>query len=190
MNDTAHVKGLKDLHAFLQTLPKKIEKNIMRGALRAGLNVLKEEAKQSAPIGPASNSGRKKYGNYRGLLRDSLRVDVNSKNGRVTGKLKAGGKDSRAKGRPVAYYALMVHQGTKPHRIKPRKPGGALWVGGKWVGEVFHPGTKGQPFMRETVVSATNQRQALKAFRDYIAARLLKKHQIDVPGAGNWDDPE
>ena len=188
MNDTTHVKGLKELNQFLQTLPAKVEQNILRGALRAGVNVLKEEAKQRVPIAAPSSRGRKVYGNYRGLLRDSVRISVNTKRGTVTAKVKAGGKDRQTKGKPAAFYAHMVHQGTKPHLIKPRKPGGALWVGGRWVGSVMHPGAKAKPFMAQAMGS--KNRHAVMAMRDYIARRLIKKHQMDMPGPGSWDDPE
>jgi len=188
MNDTQHVKGLKELNAFLQTLPAKVEKNILRGGLRAGVAVLRDEAKQRVPVGAPSSRGRKVYRNYRGLLRDSVRISVNTKRGRVTAKVKAGGRDSQTKGKPAAFYAHMVHQGTKPHRIRPRKPGGALWVAGRWVGEVMHPGAKAQPFMAQSF--STKNRQALVAMRNYIAKRLVKKHNLNVPGPGSWDDPE
>ena len=39
------VKGLAELQAALDGLPAKIEANIMRGALRAGANVIRAEAK-------------------------------------------------------------------------------------------------------------------------------------------------
>jgi hypothetical protein len=36
----------------------------------------------------------------------------------------------------------------------------------------------------------SKNRHAVMAMRDYIARRLIKKHQMDVPGPGSWDDPE
>lgn len=52
-----------------------------------------------------------------------------------------------------APYAGYVEFGTRPHQIRPRKPGGSLVfkVGDKTVFArvVNHPGTKAQPFVME-----------------------------------------
>ena len=40
MADSVHVKGLDALQKLLDTLPVKLEKNVMRGGLRAGMNVI------------------------------------------------------------------------------------------------------------------------------------------------------
>jgi HK97 gp10 family phage protein len=190
MNDTTHVKGLKELHGFLQTLPAKMEQNVLRGALRAGVKVLRDEAAQRAPVAAPSRGGRKNYGNYRGLLRDSVRISVNTKRGTVTARVKAGGSDWQTKGKPIAFYAHIVHQGTKPHLIKPKKYSGfgALRIAGRWVSQVMHPGIRGNPFMSKAISS--KQRDALIAMRNYIAKRLVKKHNMNVPRPGSWDDPE
>ena len=39
------ITGLKELYDLLQDLPTKVEKNVMRGALRRGQNVFKDAAK-------------------------------------------------------------------------------------------------------------------------------------------------
>ena len=44
MADIVHVKGLDQLQKFLDTLAPKVERNVMRGALRAGANVVKQVA--------------------------------------------------------------------------------------------------------------------------------------------------
>ena len=49
-----------------------------------------------------------------------------------------------------APYALWVHDGTKPHIIRPRKKSALFWKGAKHpVKLVRHPGTKAKPFMDE-----------------------------------------
>ncbi|GAA3027244.1 hypothetical protein [Streptosporangium longisporum] len=50
-------------------------------------------------------------------------------------------------------YPLYVEYGTRPHTIRPKKPGGTLhWVGADgthhFAQEVHHPGTRAQPFIR------------------------------------------
>ena len=68
------VRGLADLNKFLQDLPVKMEANILRGALRAGLKPIKEAAVQNCPVGDPNDENRIKYGGYRGALRDSIRI--------------------------------------------------------------------------------------------------------------------
>jgi HK97 gp10 family phage protein len=120
------ITGGRELDAFLQTLSVKVEKNILRAALRAGANEFKTEAQAKAPV----KSGK---------LRRSLKVSTGSKGGRVTAKLKVGGK--------MAPHAMLVEYGTKPHKIAP-KNGGGLLIGGNVVGEVNHPGARARPFLR------------------------------------------
>lgn len=56
-------------------------------------------------------------------------------------------------------YALDVHDGTAPHVIVPRRPGGVLRfeaASGEvvYTARVNHPGTRGQPFMSEGAAQA------------------------------------
>lgn len=52
-------------------------------------------------------------------------------------------------------YAVMVHDGTRPHKIRPKRPGGVLRfrVGGRivYAKEVNHPGTRARPFLDRAV---------------------------------------
>jgi HK97 gp10 family phage protein len=120
------IVGGRQLDAMLQSLPVKVEKNILRAALRAGAAVFREQAKANAPV-------------ESGALRRSIKVSVDSKSGRVTAKLKAGGK--------LAPHAQLVEFGTKPHTITAKKDSG-LTVGGNIVSSVDHPGAKPHPFLR------------------------------------------
>jgi hypothetical protein len=65
-------------------------------------------------------------------------------------------------GTPV-HYGVYVHEGTRPHEILPRTPGGVLtWKTGPGSGEnrpgprvfarrTFHPGTRARPFLRRAM---------------------------------------
>lgn len=52
-------------------------------------------------------------------------------------------------------YAPMVHDGTRPHQIRPRNPGGVLRfrMGGRvvYAKVVNHPGTRARPFLDDAV---------------------------------------
>ena len=55
------VTGLAELQKVLDTLPEKIERNILRGALNAGAKPLLNVAKQNCPTGEPSDYGKQQY---------------------------------------------------------------------------------------------------------------------------------
>jgi len=126
------IVGGRECADFLQQLPAKIEKNILRAALRAGANEYKAVAKPLIPVDD-------------GDLVKSLRVTTRVKKGTVYASLKVGGRK--------APHAHLVEFDTKPHKITPKEKK-ALSFGGKAAREVNHPGTKAQPFMRPTADTA------------------------------------
>lgn len=178
------IEGLADLHKMMQELPAKIEANVLRGGMRAGAKVIEEEAKRLAPV-------------ESGALRDSIRVSVRSRNGKVEATIKAG--DSKTKklveNRPDgsvkvtyrnAWYARLVEFGTAQHYIKAIKAKALIlrsnrrassgfakrWT--SWIVEgVTHPGAKRKPFMRPAL--DTKAQQAVQTLADYIRDRLPKE---------------
>ena len=163
------VKGLAELHKTLQDLPVKIEGNVMRGAMRAGANVIKDEARKLAPVGdPYVN--RNKSGDaalhHGGTLRDSLRVSarISRKLGQVSATVKAGGKN--------AWYAHLVEFGTAAHLIKPKNRK-SLFFAGINKELINHPGAKKNPFMR--VAFDRKAHEAIDAIASYIRNRLPKE---------------
>lgn len=143
MADDLNITGGKALDDFLKSLPGKVEKNIMRSALRQGANEFKDEVKATVPVGPPSFENRQLYGAYPGALRDTVRVTTKSKGGKVSASVKIGGKNKKGH---VVFYAHMVEFGTKPHKITSKK--GYLSINGRVVKAINHPGTAPQPFMR------------------------------------------
>lgn len=181
----AQVKGLAELQAAMDSLPAKIEANIMRGALRAGAKLIQAEAKRLAPVAPPNEENRRLYGGYEGLLRDSIRISVSLRRGTVTARVRAGGK-VRGTGDP--YYARWVEYGTKPHRITATTPGGKLLLaGGHPVSSVMHPGTQPRPYLRPAM--DTQAQAAVQAVAAYIRQRLATKHGLDVPDPGEEGQP-
>jgi len=185
------VKGLADLNKFLQQLPAKMEQNVMRGALRAGANVIRDEAKRLAPVSEPNSQNKRRYGFYAGTLRDSIRVSARVKDGRVTATVHAGGK---TKSGANVFYANWVEFGTAAHAIMAKqangknaarrlnrqaKRSGSLQIGGRFVGSVvMHPGSRARPFMRPALDGKAQA--AVLAAADYIKKRLALKHGIDA----------
>lgn len=169
MSEPTSIKGLAELQRALDTLPAKIEANIMRGAVRAAAKVVAEEAKLQAPV-------------LSGALRDSIRVGSQLKHGRVTGRVIAGGRGK--KGKASAFYAHIVERGSAAHIIQA-EPGHMLAVG---VSKVNHPGAAARPFLRPALDGKTGP--AVEAMREYIRKRLATKYGIDVPAEPLGPDDE
>lgn len=172
------VTGVGDVQRFLDQLPAKLEKNILRGALRAGAKVPLAEAREAVPVGPTSGENARLYGGHRGALKESLRISTSARGGTITARVVAGGKN-RKSGADV-FYAHMVEGGTKPHEIKPRRHK-SLFFSGLAREVVQHPGAKKQPFLAPAL--ANHLRATLDAVGAYIRQRLTKAG-IETPDNG------
>jgi len=156
-----NIVGGKELAEFLQTLPLKIEKNIMRSALRAGARVIANEAKLNVPI-------------QDGDLRASIRTGSNAKKGQVEAYARAGNKK--------AWYYRFVEFGTAAHIIKGKNGNNLKFTArdGKSISvpQVLHPGAKAKPYMRPALDSKGDE--AVVAVTKRIRERLTKEG-INVP---------
>lgn len=159
------IAGGRELDRLLQTLPVKVERNILRGALRSGAVPLRDDVKRRAPI----DSGQ---------LRESVRITSRARKGQVSASVKVGNF--------VAWYAHLVEFGTRPHVIKARL-GGALGIGGKAVRQVTHPGIQGKPFIRPAADATTPE--AIREVTKYIRKRLTKEG-LDAPDNAPRDPEE
>lgn len=154
MSDTVNVKGLSDLQRFLDQLAPKLERNVMRGGMRAGANVI-------LPVAKGAIRRRD------GVLADSLKVRTAARGGQVTARIYT-----------RVFYARFVEYGTRPHWITSRKDG-ALSIGGVvFVKAVNHPGAKPYPYLRPAL--DTQATQAVVAAGNYIKDRLATKHGLDT----------
>jgi HK97 gp10 family phage protein len=143
--------GGKELFELLQTLPAKLEKNIMRGALRAGAKVILDEAKQNVPVSS-------------GDLRDSLRVSTSGKGGKVMASVKAGNKK--------VWYSRLVEFGVAAHNINA-SGNGFLSFGGFFTKSVQHPGFQAKAFLRPAFDSKNSE--AIEEIGRHIGKRLTKQ---------------
>ena len=182
------ITGLAALQRALNELPSKIERNIVRSALRAGGREFVKAAKAAVPVDSQD-------------LKKSIRVSTSTRNGKPAAEVKAGNKK--------AFYAHMVEFGTARHLISatggvevkgkkgPKKLGiaatnkriqrGVLAIGDKILGAtVIHPGANAHPFMRPALDTAGPA--AVQAFADQVRKRLTKEG-INTPPV-EVDDPE
>lgn len=112
------IEGIDEVRAALRALPAKIERNVIRGGLRAAAKIVADEAKRLVPV-------------RRGFLKKSIRISSRAKNGIVTVSVKAGGKGAR--------HAHLVERGTKPHLIGRK---------GFKSAPIRHPGARAKPYMK------------------------------------------
>lgn len=175
MSDDLMIKGGAELAAFLQGLPIKMEKNIMRAALAAGAREIAKEVKALAPDAAPSSENARIYGGYAGALRDSVRVSTKvAAGGKITATVKVGGVNK--KGADV-FYVHFVEYGTRPHLIKPSKKR-MLELGAGFARIVAHPGAKPHPFVRPAFDA--KMQAAIEAAANKVRARLTAQG-IDVP---------
>lgn len=164
-----HVSGLVDLEKMLRTLPDKMERNILRSALRAGAREIQKEAKERCPSGEPSREGRWLYGHYKGALRDSIRISFKKRSSWLNYRITAGGKTKR--GVDVFYAHMIEFTGAAAHEITPKKFG-SLFIGGLFRKAANHPGMRPRPFMRPALDSQSGA--AIIAVGNYIRQRLTK----------------
>lgn len=151
------VKGLVELQRFLDQLPEKLQRNVMRGALRAGMNVVK----------PAAQANIRSVS---GELAKGLKIGTRSQGTTVIARLRATG--------PHAFVGHMLEfTGAAPHEILPAVAG-SLVLGGFFYEAVQHPGFTPRPFMRPALDGEAQR--AVVAAAEYIKTRLATKEGIEA----------
>lgn len=153
------INGLQALDQALSELPLKVERNIVRGMLRAAAAVIVGQAKQRVPV----RSGR---------LAKSIRARSGLRNGRPQAQVRVGGT-----GKGAAWYAHLVEFGAAPHDIKPRSRK-SLFLAGLAREIVHHPGATAHPFMRPAMDAS--HLAAAEAAAAYARKRLTKEG-INLP---------
>lgn len=171
-----NISGLKELDALLRTLPDKLSRNIMRGALRAGAKEIMETAKSICPVGEPSSRGKNKYRLYSGALRDSIRLTVKLRGGIVSASVKAGGK-SKKTGADVYYAHIIEYTGAAAHTITAKNRTN-LSFGGLFFQSADHPGMTKKPFMRPAADARASA--AVITVGNYIKNRLATKEGLDT----------
>lgn len=157
MADFVNVKGLEELQKFLDQVAPNVEANIMRGALRAGMSVVKPVAQNNVH-------------SVSGELAKGLRIGTRNRGGVVTSNLRATGPHG-----PVAH---LVEFGTRPHNISAKVKGGWLSFMNIFRKIVAHPGTKPKPFMRPALDSMATE--AVIASAEYVKKRLATKQGFET----------
>jgi len=169
MNDLIHVKGLSDLGKALQTLPDKLQKNVLRGALRAGMKPVRVQARANVV-------------KQSGVLAKGLKVSTNSRGKMVYSKLKTSGAHD--------FIARFIEFGTARHWISSKsgkmlRIAGVNAEGGQFVTfkqRVEHTGSRALPFMRPALDAQAEA--AVVATGEYIRGRLTEQG-INIPDSGD-----
>jgi len=156
MADLENIKGLAELEKFMDQLTPKIAANVARGALRAGMSVVKPVA--------ASNIHK-----VSGELAKGLKIGTRRRGVLITSNLKATGKH-----RSIAH---LVEFGTQPHNIAA-KFGGMLSFLNVLRKTVHHPGAHPHKFMRPALDGQA--RNAVNAVAQYMRTRLATKEGLDT----------
>ena len=162
---TASLKGGLDLNAFLAALPENLEQNVLRGALKAGANVIADRAREMCRSEE---------------VRETIKTISRTAKNIVTAKIQTKGE--------AAFKAPWLEHGTDPHfitvdddvrggrtvrKINKDAKKGSLVIGGMFVGTtVHHPGARPYPFMRPA--ADTGEGAAIEAIGAHIAMKMTK----------------
>lgn len=186
---TLTLKGGPELLATLDLFPNNVQRNVLRGALRAGAKIIRDEVKSTIPV-------------RKGRLRRSITYGSQVRDGGPIGYVRLRGY--------VAYIGHFIEFGVSPHLIKSRAtktgersvvaPAGhtvryigkvrtnarSLKIGRKFVGPVIHhPGFASKPFMRPALDHKA--KEAIVAMGEYMAHRIqygdIKAPRLDVDEA-------
>ncbi len=177
---TINMKGGRELAAFLQAFPARIQKGAVRSALTAAAKPVRDQARANAP----KESGQL----AKSIKTGSPKVE---QDGRVTIKVRLAGQHS--------YLGHFIEYGVRPHFISagdsglsPRKltqkarrdgsteEGGALKIGDTFVsGGVMHPGFAAKPFLRPAL--DTKMDEATKAFAERLRTYLKDRSGLTAP---------
>lgn len=149
------VKGQSELERFFDEAPGKIQRNILRGAARAGAQELREAAQDNLRRNGSVKTGKLLMGLEVGSRADG---DV------VTGYVRTTGEH--------AFVGPILEYGAKPHVITP-KNGGLLFFSGVFAKSVRHPGVRPIPFMRPAL--DTSGSVVLSSVGTYVEARMKDK---------------
>jgi len=138
------IQGLDTLTALLKEAPTTVEPILQQAIVTASDVLAKYTARPQVP--------------YRtGFLIQTFRRDV---------------QRLMARWFPTASYAKWVEDGTDPHWIEPTS-GYLYWKGAPHpMARVFHPGTKGQPYMESILAAAKSDINDV--FRQAISAAIAK----------------
>lgn len=156
MSEDVEISGLPELYKLMQELPVNYERNVARGALRAGMNVVKPMAQQLA---------RKASGVYAA----GLKVGTRARGGVVTSNLKPKG--------PHAFLGKWIEFGTRPHNIAAKKSGWLSFMN-IFRKEVVHPGARPFPHLRPALDA--QKQAAVIAVAEYSKRVMATKHGLDT----------
>lgn len=156
------VEGVPGALARLDMMGQDLQRKGVAAGLAPLSTAIRKRMVQETPVD--QNIMRKAINTSQLNDRQAQRIRLN---GRFVG-LKAGqvarliGPNKRVNGRRRAQFAHLVEGGTKPHKIRPKEPGGKLQLrNGQFVDEVDHPGTKPNPFMQRSLKAVDGQAKFL-----------------------------
>jgi hypothetical protein len=154
------VKGQIELERFFDEVPGRIQKNILRGAMRAGAQELRDAAQENLRRNGSVKTGKLLMG---------LEVGTRVNGDVVTGYVRTTGEH--------AFIGPLLEYGTRPHTITAKNKG-LLFFGGLFAKNVRHPGFRPKPFMRPAV--DTSGAAVLNASSEYFEGRMNDKRALGL----------
>lgn len=153
------LKGATELGELLKAMPDRMATNVMRGAMLAGANVIRDRARELAPVA----SGHTPPGHEPGHLRECI-VSGRGRGGPDIVVARVGVTKDGFYGRFVEFGTVSNANTTAGHvRVKGKRKGIAIRV---------HHATKAEPFMRTAADEEAGA--AAQAIVDYASKRVVE----------------
>ncbi|MEH3046504.1 HK97 gp10 family phage protein [Sphingomonas adhaesiva] len=160
------VRGRAETKAFLRQLPERIESRLLKGAGRAAIDVIGDEA------GERVRSD---------VVREGLKKEVRVRDGRIVARLYVENGWARSLGTWLEYgtvgHFISVDRdqsgGRTARRVNDLAKEGTLVIAGSPVGAtVWHPGATAHPFLRVSLDVKADE--AVQAAQRYINANVSR----------------
>lgn len=184
------VSGLKEIDRILSAFPKNMQKNAIRGALRAAGNVVLAEARYNASAYVESGKMAKSLG---------LSSPKQNQDGTFSVKIRYR-RPGEPGGNTHAFLGVMFEYGIKPHLIartgskegrvavrKAKEGTGTVTARPMKIGDDFvsgiieHPGMPARPILRPAL--DVKAKQAVEAFRDQLEEYVFNMTGFQTPAA-------
>lgn len=172
MAELIHIKGLVELKRALQTLPKNIQRNVLRASVNAGARVVRDQARINAPVLHEAIPKHQPPGTLkRSIVTAYIPEKSNGQQATYFVTVRQG-KRYRGQGKQQnksqdAFYGAWVELGH--HYVAP-KPKGVNWKRHRQQQRVSGVFVPPHPYLRPAFEA--KKLQSVEAIREYMLNRL------------------
>jgi HK97 gp10 family phage protein len=177
MAELVHIKGFAELKRAIQTLPKNIQRNVLRASVNAGARLVRDQARINAPVMPLAVMGHQPPGTLkRSIVTAYIPEKSNAQQAMYYVTVRQGkkyrGQGKRQNKSQDAFYGAWVELGH--HYVAP-KPSGTNWKRHRHHQHATGVFVPPHPFLRPAYEA--KKYQSVQAMCEYMLQRLPQEVQ-------------